>query len=175
MLIGENVVLRTAEREDLDTLWMWANDRQITKWLLIEAPVSRVAEERWLEHMLTSATDRFFVICTRDMTPIGTIVLSQINMKHRKARTGISIFEHDYLGRGLGTEAMQLLINFAFWELGLHRVELDVFEENVRAIRSYEKVGFKVEGMSRDCYFKDGRFINALIMSVLDTEWSRPE
>jgi UDP-4-amino-4,6-dideoxy-N-acetyl-beta-L-altrosamine N-acetyltransferase len=175
MLVGELVVLRTAEREDLDTLWMWANDRQITKWLLIEAPVSRLAEERWLEHMMSSATGRLFVVCARDMTPVGTIALAQISMKHRKARAGISIFEHEYLGRGLGTEAMRLLLNYAFWELGLHRVELDVFEDNARAIKSYEKVGFKVEGVSRDCYFKDGKFINAITMSILDSEWPRPE
>ena len=216
MIRGSRTVLRPARHDDLDMLLKWSNDAETTRWLLIDPPMTRAAESAWLDYMLSSTTDRLFVICmtegtadlraagtpsgtpaqtpagsqdgvadgapdnTLDSAPIGTITLSQISRKHRKARVGIAIFEEASRNRGFGTEAMELLLDYSFTTLGLHRVELDVFEDNERAIRSYKKCGFVSEGMVRECYLKNGNFISAILMSILEDEWKnvrgmRPE
>ncbi|MDP2856562.1 MAG: GNAT family protein, partial [Bacillota bacterium] len=171
MLKGSSVMLRPARRDDLDILLRWANDAETTRWLLIDPPMTRAAESSWLEYMLTSVTDRLFIIYTAGGTPVGTIALGQISSKHRKARVGIAIFEKASRNRGFGTEAMELVLDYSFNTLKLHRVELDVFEDNAAAIRSYKKCGFVSEGIVRECYVKNGRFITAILMSILEHEW----
>ncbi len=188
MIRGSHVLLRPARRDDLDTLLKWSNDPETTRWLLIDPPMTRAGESAWLDCMLSSTTDRLFVICAagcatgstlakgpgmEDGAPIGTISLSQINRKHRKARVGIAIFDEASRNRGLGTEAMELLLDYCFYALELHRVELDVFEDNERAIRSYKKCGFVSEGIVRECYVKNGKFVTAILMSILEDEWKK--
>lgn len=170
---GKQVVLRAAEHSDLEMLWQWVNGTDTPQWLLVEPPVSRAEEQAWLERILSSTSEKMFIICTPDMTPVGTISLSRLNWKHRKASVGIAIWEAAFREHRLGTEAMELVLDYAFFAVGLHRVELDVFEDNARAVRSYEKCGFVKEGLVRECYHKDGRFINAVLMSVLDSDWRK--
>jgi RimJ/RimL family protein N-acetyltransferase len=73
-------------------------------------------------------------------------------------------------GRGYGTEAMTVVLDHAFAEIGLHRVQLDVYAFNPRALRSYEKAGFVVEGRQRDTLFWDGEWTDSILMSVLHTD-----
>ena len=79
----------------------------------------------------------------------------------------IRIGETSYRGRGFGTQALRLLIEHARKDLGLHRIELTVFPENAPAIRSYEKVGFLLEGMKREAAFIDGRWLDVAIMGLV--------
>jgi ribosomal protein S18 acetylase RimI-like enzyme len=74
-------------------------------------------------------------------------------------------------GRGYGTEATRMMLAHAFQNLGIHRVSLAVFAFNERAIRSYRKVGFTVEGRAREAIFRDGRFWDEISMSILEPEW----
>src|SRR5919107_1358942 len=80
----------------------------------------------------------------------------------------ITIGEKDVWGKGYGTEATQLMLEHAFAHLGLHRVALAVFSFNERAIRSYEKAGFRVEGRAREAIWRKGRFWDEISMSVLE-------
>ena len=83
----------------------------------------------------------------------------------------ITIGERDAWGRGLGTEATRLMLGLAFDTLGLHRVGLTVFAFNERAIRSYRKAGFAIEGRMREAIVRDGRYWDELQMGVLQEEW----
>jgi RimJ/RimL family protein N-acetyltransferase len=76
-------------------------------------------------------------------------------------------------GRGLGTEATRLIVGYAIEEVGLHRVELEVYGFNPRAQAVYERVGFVREGVRRDALCWDGRWVDAIMMSILSTEWRR--
>ena len=83
----------------------------------------------------------------------------------------ITLGEHDAWGRGLGTEATELMLEHAFERLGLHRVGLSVFSYNERAIRAYEKAGFVIEGRLRDAVLRDGRYFDEIQMGALAREW----
>jgi len=84
---------------------------------------------------------------------------------------GIGIGDKAYWGRGVGTEVMNILLRYVFTELNLHRLSLTVFEYNQRAIRLYEKCGFKIEGINREYHFRDGRRWDLVSMGILREEW----
>jgi RimJ/RimL family protein N-acetyltransferase len=102
---------------------------------------------------------------------IGTCAFSQLDGDNGSALFHITIGEPDCWGHGFGSEATALMLEHAFGVLGLHRVSLAVFEYNERAIRAYRRVGFTVEGRSREAIWRDGRFWDEIQMSILEDEW----
>jgi RimJ/RimL family protein N-acetyltransferase len=143
--------------------------------------MSRAAEERWYERMLErQGKDAYhFVICQlEDDRPIGTIGLEEIDRANGSAGVGIMIGEKTLWGRGLGTDAMNAIVDFAFGELRLERVWLHVYAYNDRGRRSYEKAGFRIEGRLRHAVYHRGRHHDADVMAILREEWaslSRPK
>jgi RimJ/RimL family protein N-acetyltransferase len=104
---------------------------------------------------------------------VGTCAFSQFDGDNGSALYHITIGEKDAWGRGYGTEATRLMLDHAFGRLGLHRIALFVFEFNERAIRTYRRCGFVVEGRARESIFRDGRWWDELAMSVLESDWRR--
>jgi RimJ/RimL family protein N-acetyltransferase len=102
---------------------------------------------------------------------IGTLGLDSVDWTSRNCWVGIGIGERDYWGKGYGTEAMRLALRFAFEELNLNRVSLDVFQYNERAIHSYEKAGFRHEGTIHGWMNRGGQRLDVLFMGALRTEW----
>ncbi|HQV63828.1 MAG TPA: GNAT family protein, partial [Anaerolineales bacterium] len=95
------------------------------------------------------------------------------NWASRNAFVGIGINNREDWGKGYGTEAMKLMLQFAFTEVNLYRVTLTVFEYNPRAIRSYEKAGFRHEGRLRGALLKDGKRWDVLYMGILCDDWMK--
>jgi RimJ/RimL family protein N-acetyltransferase len=171
---GEQVYLRPAERDDIDVFVRWFADAETTRYLSIRAPFSRAMEEKWFESMLEQQGKRqyHFVICLlADDRPIGTAGFHHVNQEDGNAAFGISIGEKDEWSKGYGTDALRAICDFGFGQLRLERIELDVYEPNRRAQRSYEKAGFVTEGTLRHAHFSDGRYHNLLRMSLLRGEW----
>ena len=97
--------------------------------------------------------------------------MHKVDLKNRSGVFGIIIGEHEYWSKGYGTDATRTLLDFAFGELGLHRVELEVNDFNPRAVRAYEKAGFKRDGVLRDSLYREGKFHDVFVMSILREEW----
>jgi RimJ/RimL family protein N-acetyltransferase len=104
---------------------------------------------------------------------VGEIDLSGINWLSGEAIVGIGIGDRNDWGKGYGTDAMQVVLRFAFRELNLHRVFLNTFEYNPRAIRSYAKCGFKHEGHQRGALNREGRRWDLIFMGILKEEWEK--
>jgi RimJ/RimL family protein N-acetyltransferase len=102
---------------------------------------------------------------------IGEIGLDVVNWSGRDAFVGLGIGETEYWSKGYGTDVMNVLLRFAFTEINLRRVTLTVFEYNPRAIRSYEKAGFRHEGRLRKLLNREGRRWDELFMGILREEW----
>jgi RimJ/RimL family protein N-acetyltransferase len=178
MLPGERVRLRAPERDDLPTFVRWFNDPEVRHFLAAYLPMSMAQEERWFEERLNAKDEFFFVVealVDDAFTPIGTITLVGVDWKNRISKFGTMIGEKDYWGQGLGTEATRVLLRFAFGELNLHRVELEVYDFNARAIRSYEKAGFRREGTKRQALFRAGRYRDVHVMGILREEFMERE
>jgi RimJ/RimL family protein N-acetyltransferase len=98
---------------------------------------------------------------------IGVTGLRHIDVRNRHAEFGIAIGEKTAWGSGYGTEATRLIVRYAFETLNFNRIWLHVGEDNERAVRVYEKVGFRTEGRLRQDMFRDGRYWDSLVMAVL--------
>lgn len=171
---GEQVYLRPAERTDLDAFVRWFSDAETTRYLAIRAPFSKAMEEKWFDAMLEmqGKGSYHFVICLlADDRPIGTAGFHHVNQEDGHASFGISIGEKAEWSKGYGTDALRAICDFGFGQLRLERIELDVYEPNKRAQRSYEKAGFVTEGTLRRAQFSDGRHHDVLRMSLLLGEW----
>lgn len=174
MIYGDRVRLRAIERADIPTFVRWFNDPEVRQYILLFAPMSTAQEERWFESLQDRKDDMVFAIEARvgdAWVHIGNTGLHRIDWKERLAVFGIVLGEKDYWGKGYGTDATRAMLGFAFKTLNLHRVELEVFDFNPRAIRCYEKAGFRREGTRRESHFHDGRYCNAHLMSILQHEY----
>jgi RimJ/RimL family protein N-acetyltransferase len=174
MLYGERVRLRGIEREDIPTFVRWFNDPEVRQYLLMFAPMSRASEEQWFESHLQRRDDYIFGVEVKTdagWIHIGNVGLHQISWTHRSAVFGIVLGEKEYWGKGYGTDVARTILRFAFGELNLHRVQLEVFAENARAQRCYEKTGFKREGTRRQAIWRDGHYQDEHIMSILVEEF----
>ena len=154
----------------------WARQSDYWRLMAAEPPMlfSARAVKKWLEKLLEGSSSHTFNIRTLDGDRlIGDIGLDGIHWIHGDSFVGISIGEKDCWGKGYGTDAMQVMLRYAFTELNLHRVSLTVFDYNPRAIRSYEKAGFVHEGRIRQFLNKEGRRYDMLFMGVLREDWLR--
>ena len=102
---------------------------------------------------------------------IGSAGLHQIHFKDRHAEFGILIGEKSAWGKGYGTEVTALMTGYGFATLNLNRVWLRVHEDNQRGIKAYEKVGFKREGVLRQHKYREGRYVDVVVMGILREEW----
>lgn len=173
---GELVRLTSEEPQTLAEVFSrWNRDSEYAR-LLDSDPQHLWSEKKWKESMekdLDPDQTRNYFFHVRELAEdklIGFVGLSPI-WAHGNVWVGIGFGEREYWGKGYGTDAMRLILRFAFMELNLHRVTLDVFEYNPRAIRSYEKAGFRHEGRRRQCLLRNGRRWDEIEMGILREEW----
>jgi RimJ/RimL family protein N-acetyltransferase len=171
MIVGKKTRLRAIEREDVPTFVRWFNDPEVRQYLEMYLPMSKAEEEEWFEAYLKDESSRIFGIESEDGVLIGNVGLDNLDWKNRNAHLGIVVAEKEYWGRGYGTDAVTTTLDFAFNEMNLHRVYLSVFEFNQRAIRCYEKCGFRHEGRAREALFRDGTYHDHLSMAILREEF----
>jgi len=172
VLQGRNVLLRPLAARDLRRCVKWYNDPRVTQFLGRTTGVSLAEQERWFRDYERKPDEQVFAIEV-DGRHIGNLGFHHVNRVHRKADLGIVIGEPTAWSKGIGTEAIRLALGYAFVALGLNKVSLDVLEDNARAIRTYEKVGFQREGVHREDLFKSGRFLNVVRMGILAREWQK--
>jgi len=102
---------------------------------------------------------------------VGSCSLRNILQQAKNAELQIRIGVEYYRNKGYGTSAIKLLLQFGFLDLNLKRIYLNVFSNNLAAIKSYEKVGFIKEGLKRKAVFIEGKYLDVLMMSILDSEY----
>ena len=172
-LIGDGVELRRHERRNYPLYAKWYGDEEIwrlTSWAA--APMRRAAVERLFESRETSTLDDAFAIHRQgEDEPLGVISLTNISEANLSADLSVIVGEEEDRERGLGTEAIGILLRYAFGELGLNRVGLSVFDFNELALAAYKKLGFGEEGRLSKAIRRDGTFHDAILMRVLVTEW----
>jgi len=170
---GERIALRPAEVEDAPNFQAWFNDPENLQYLKRFRPLSLGEERDWLESLAGKPADHVFGIVRRDEERlIGCCGLHGAELQHRRAELGIVIGDAGARGKGYGSEAIGLLLDYGFGTLGLHRVGLSVYANNGRGIRCYEKCGFRREGVLREARWWDGRWWDVLEYAMLEHEWS---
>lgn len=168
MIRGKRVYLRPLEEKDTDLILKWRNDPEIMEKMISSHPISREEHLRWF-HGLQKKNDRleFVIVIINEEQPIGTVSLKAIDLQHSKAELGKLIGERKYRRKGYATEATKLLVEYGFKELGLNRIYARVLEHNEANIQLNKKLGFKIEGILQEDVYKNGTFVNVVLMALL--------
>jgi RimJ/RimL family protein N-acetyltransferase len=157
--------------KDADAMAKWNLDSEYSR--LLGAEPAYMWTPKQIKDFLEKEKDVFFFIIhdLADDRPIGLIDLSGFNWSARHAWVGIGLGEREFWGKGYGSDAMRVLLRYAFAELNLNRVNLNVFEYNERAYKSYLKCGFVEEGRTRQAMLREGRRWDMIFMGILKSEW----
>ena len=177
MIRGERLYLRSIERDDLERCHAWMNDEDLRSTLAQRYPVSLAREADWVERATRGQdpSELIFAIClVQGDRHIGNCSLEHIDRDNGTATLGIFIGELDCRGEGFGEEAVRTLCRYGFDEMNLQKIRLDVHAGNVKASKTYERVGFRKEGLLRGEVYRRGRRLDVIRMGLLRAELVAP-
>jgi RimJ/RimL family protein N-acetyltransferase len=171
MLRGEKVTLRAVERDDLKRLHELERDVELARlgdgqWLPV--PLAKF-EKEFDKHLDEEEPTRFVIEV--DGAIIGGIGLHHRDRRNGSSQFGIGIYDHDYIGKGYGRDALNTLLRWAFLDQNYRRIWLEALANNERAIHSYLACGFKEEGRLRKHHYFNGRYVDVVLMGLLREEW----
>lgn len=173
-LVGEKVVLRAIEMEDLEFLREMVNDPDMEHLVVgWSFPVSRYEQQKWYERTILDKLNLRFVIQNEDEKTIGLATLDSIDWKNRKAHHGMKLGAKALRGRGYGTDTVMTIMRYAFEELQLNRLDSSWFEYNMASQRLYTKCGWVVEGKVRQSVFKKNAYHDEIIVGVTRDDYAR--
>ncbi|MER5377607.1 GNAT family protein [Streptomyces sp. NPDC002553] len=172
-LTGEKTVLRPFTEADAETMWEIIGDPEVVRFTFPASGDLTLDRVRSWYATRSAQPDRLDLAVTDRASGrlVGEVVLHDWDPDAR-ACTFRTLIGPEGRGRGLGTEATRLIVGHAFERLGLHRVQLELYGDNARARRVYEKVGFTVEGVRREAAFRGGKWVDEVLMALLDREWA---
>ncbi len=171
-LIGERLYLRPLEKEDMIHIRQWANDPEVRGLTGEVLPMGPAAADEFWERVRTERDRVWFAVVLKEGDHvIGEAGLLRMFPAWRTTDLTIILGDKEAWGKGHGTEAIRLLMDYAFGALNMHRLSLGVVGFNERALRFYEKVGFRREGVQRDGYYHGHRYHDFVMMSILEDEF----
>ncbi|MDH6609779.1 RimJ/RimL family protein N-acetyltransferase [Streptomyces sp. SAI-208] len=173
VLAGDRTVLRPFTEADAEVMAEIVQDPEVVRFT--GTPSGELTLERlrsWYGSR-SAQPDRLDLAVTDRATGelVGEVVLHEWDAQARSC-TFRTLIGPRGRGRGLGSEATRLVVGHGFERLGLHRIELEVYGHNARALRVYEKAGFRVEGVRREADLRDGVWVDWVVMGLLDREWA---
>ncbi|MEH7458799.1 GNAT family protein [Bacillus sp. JJ1127] len=176
LFVGENIKLSAIRAEDVEKMAIWQEDSEYLRNVDTDAAIPQSLHEIKEYELLKSRKSNgvsFMLRTIQEDILIGFVALHSIEWNNRAGLLAIGIGDKDHRGKGYGTEGLRLILKYAFHELNLHRVGLDVISYNQPAIKAYEKVGFQMEGCMREAVQRDGKKFDRIIMGILQNEWMK--
>jgi len=168
MILGERVRLRLLEKSDLERVAYWRNEPRVASQFFGCWPFAVSEQETWYAGYVKDATQRMWIVETAQGAAIGTLALVNIDHHNQNAELGrVLIGDQNHLGAECAAEAVRLLVDFAFCEANLHRIEVRVLCGNEAALALYGGCGFLEEGRLREAVWKRGGFQDIVIMAKI--------
>lgn len=166
--------IREIERKDLLEINKWRNDPELIS--LLGAPFRYInldVDVKWFDSYMSNRGNAVRCAITEDDNDeiLALVSLVSINYMNQSAEFHIMVGNFENQGRGIGTFAINEMLNHAFNNMNLQRIELTVLDDNERAIYLYEKCGFVKEGKKRKARYKNGKFVDVLMYSILKSEF----
>ena len=167
-IIGEKIILESIKYSDTQNIIKWRNNENVRKNFIFQEEFTKEIHENWMKNKVeTGEVIQFIIKLKINNKPIGSVYLRDI--MNNNAEYGIFIGEDLERGNGCGSEAANLIIDYAFSKLGLDKIILRVFKDNIYAIRSYKKVGF-VDSFEKEIVIQ-GEKKKLLFMEILSSEF----
>lgn len=172
-LSGTKIGIRPVIESDIDSIWLWWNDSDVTRYMFTGQRPTTVEQVRnQVESDVASPhSDVFMLVDLASGEGIGLVGLYQQQTTARKAELRIIIGEKDSWGQGYGTEATKLITFYGFDRLNLNRIYLGVTSENGGANRAYEKAGYVQEGVLKEDIYRNGEYYNTIRLGLLRSEY----
>ncbi|MGM1048468.1 MAG: GNAT family N-acetyltransferase [Bacillota bacterium] len=171
-LEGERVYLRPIGQDDAEGYFRMLFNPEVRRLTGTQHSFTLEGVSRYIEGKSADDSTVLLLIALSDTDEvIGDIALQDINHVNRNANVRIAIDSDNHKGKGYGPESIRLLLEYGFGVLNLHRIELQVFAYNERAIKAYEKVGFSREGVQRDALYYNHQYHDSIMMSILEDEY----
>ncbi|MFI3201343.1 MAG: GNAT family protein [Eubacteriales bacterium] len=165
------IYLRKIELEDTELIIRWRNSEYVRPFFIYQEPFTREGHLKWIETMIDTGRGYQFMICEKEtLLPIGCVYLRDYEKGHKHIEYGIFIGEHSLKGKGVGTLAARLIIQFAFEQLQVHRVFARVIAGNIASSRIMMKAGLQEEARLRDHVFLQGEYKDLLLYGILENE-----
>tara|TARA_R110002074_G_scaffold29132_1_gene83631 strand:+ start:135 stop:677 length:543 start_codon:yes stop_codon:yes gene_type:complete len=176
MIRGKKVSLHAVEKEHLPILQNWRNDPEYRKYYREYRELTLSHKENWYKNKIVDDdTWQFFVVKpNKEDVVIGSCGLIYINWVHRTAEFSITIGEQNCRGKGYGSDTLRTLIKYGFEELNLNRIWCEVYDNN-DAVEIYRHIGFKDEGRMRQTAYKNGKYLDSFLLSMLREDYEQIE
>ena len=172
-LVGEHIYLSPISVEDVEKYTEWMNDFETTDYIGQSTKIYTMENERnFIENSQKNGSNvTLGIVKLQDDKLIGNCGLKDINIVGRTATLGIFIGDKEERNKGYGLDTIKLLLDYAFNYLNLHEIQLDVMSFNKRAIRCYERAGFKQYGRRRESEYVNGKYYDRISMDILESEF----
>lgn len=173
-LLTNKAELRSLDINDAAEFYAWSCDREVTQFSLSSYayPQSKADISAWLSGINSNSKCVSFGICSVESGKlIGYAGIASISTLNRSGEYFILIGNKAYWGEGIGTEVTKAITDYGFNTLGLHRIELTAYAHNPSAIHAYENAGYVHEGVKRQSGFRNGEFVDKVMMAVLAPDW----
>ena len=169
----ERIYLRALELDDYKVSIEWRKDDRI--WEMLGGPkyfVSEAYEKKWVENTIFNSKDVKLAICLKENNKyIGNVYMTNIDEINRSCHSHILIGDKEYWGKGYAREALMKAIEYMFKERNIHRIQANVLESNMQSLKMHKKCGYVIDGLLRKSVFKDGRYQNQYVLSLLKEEF----
>jgi len=171
-LVGERIYLSPITEDDAEYYCEWINNLDIAKFLaMAHQQIGISSEKKLLTKMIEQGNQIFAIVDKETDILLGNCSLFDLNLRNSAADLGIFIGHENYLSKGYGTEAINLLLDYGFHILNLHNIMLEVYAYNTRAIKSYIKCGFQFVGRRREEKMIGGKRYDLIFMDILAPEF----
>ncbi|AHF06894.1 GNAT family N-acetyltransferase [Desulfitobacterium metallireducens] len=173
MLKGHKTLIRPLDSDDIELFYQWYNDQEVNLWSSGAWPLNTLLSKDELEGRFfdPDSDEHRYAITNLQHELIGTLGFREVNIPAQSATLFIVIGDKNHWGQGYGTDALKTFLHFLFGQWNFHRLSLDTWDGNLRAIKAYEKLGFVLEGKLRDAHFVEGQYHDAVIFGLLRSEF----
>lgn len=170
-----NLYLSKIEKDDMVNIYQWFTDSDFLKYYDYYPPIAQTKDEvnNTFEEYKEKKSKVFAIKMVQDNSIIGIAGFDDIILENKVATLFIGIGDSTSRGKGYGKESMDLLLNYGFNDMKLHRIQLNVLEFNIPAIKLYEKSGFKKEGVFREFVLRDNKRYDLFLYGLLKREWEK--
>lgn len=169
-LYSERIYLRSVKFSDIDNGYLdWLNDPEVNQYLETRFSFqSKIKIQEFITQQNLNPNSYFFAICMNENDEhIGNIKLGPVNLIHRRGNLSYLIGKKNFCGKGIGSEAVELIINFAKYNLNLYKLDAGVYEENLGSFKVLVKNGFKEQGRLKNHWFHKGKYQDEILLSKI--------
>jgi RimJ/RimL family protein N-acetyltransferase len=171
MIVGRAIDLRCLEVDDLALIAGWRNQEDVRRHFFDKSMIPVSGQRNWYERYLKDPTRQVFIAVDKSGAPVGMIGLYRISERDRNAEIGSTIVVPRE--RGIGTEMIRLLVDYAFIDLNMNRVYAYAIQDNEASVKAKLKCGFQLEGVLREAHYANGTFQHVVLLGIVRSDWQR--